>query len=87
MWLFFFQAQEEEEGRQEAEEHDTAAHRFNDLMVNAAAVHDVLMDDVLGEMETEGGDKDDVPESKKEECDGEVHEERDSEDGQVPTKR
>ena len=76
-----------EEGVQEVAENDTAARRFNDLMVNSAAVHDVLMDDVLGEMETDGGDKDDVPESKKAECDGEVHEERDSEDGQVPTKR
>lgn len=41
---------------QEAVDGDTAGRQFNDLMVNSAAVQVVLMDDVVEEMKTEGGD-------------------------------
>ena len=41
-------------GEHEIAVNDAAGRQFNDVLVNSAAVHDVLMDDVVEQMETEG---------------------------------
>ena len=50
------QRDDPQEGLQGAEANDRAARQFNELMENSAAVQDVMMDDVVEEMETEGVD-------------------------------
>ena len=78
-----------EEGLEQWVVNGTADRRFNEERVNSVAVQDVMMDDVVGEMETEGGaGKDHAPEMEEKECREEnVGLEAELKENQIPTKR